>query len=321
MNRYARQISVPEFGTAGQKALEKACVLVIGAGGLATPVLSYLAAAGMGELRIADPDVVDLSNLHRQTLFCEADIGRSKTQMAQEYIAALNSDVRVVACQTRVDAANIRKLANGANLILDCADSFAVSYAVSDYCYEQRLPFISASISALSGYVGGFCGGAPSLRAVFPQLPKRFGSCAADGVLGPVVGIIGALQAQMALAVLTQNTLSPLGQMVTVDAARFHFSSFRFDGAPEPRTFWPFIATGQITAQDWVVDLRETGEAALICKNALRLRAEDLQNHGNTPPDKARAVLCCRSGQRAWQGAEALSKHWQGPIALVAAGG
>jgi hypothetical protein len=206
-----------------------------------------------------------------------------------------------------------------ADLVLDCADSFAASYVASDCCLAQNTPLISASVVGLSGYCGGFCGGAPSLRAVFPGLPERAGSCATDGVLGPSVGVVGSLQAQMAMAVLTGMTPSPLGQLITFEAAGHRFGGFRFDAAAEPQGGFAFIAPAQTRPDDWLVDLRAADEAGPPLAQANRRTVQDFETP-ETPPDAPRAVLACRTGLRSWQAARRLRSYWDGKIALIALG-
>ena len=142
-------------------------------------------------------------------------------------------------------------------MILDCADSYAASYILSDTCLAQGKPLISASVLGLAGYVGGFCGGAPSLRALFPDAPDSGASCATAGVLGPVVGAVGAMQAQMALNLILGLQPSPLGQMIQYDGRTLRSTGFRFDDAPEPTRCFRFVSASQLTADDQIIDLRD----------------------------------------------------------------
>jgi molybdopterin/thiamine biosynthesis adenylyltransferase len=318
MSRYARQIALPEFGQVSQDRLTAAHLLVVGAGGLAAPVLQYLVGAGVGRITLMDGDRVSLSNLHRQTLFRMDDIGAPKAEVAARHMAALNPDCAITALTSPLDPANAPDHVAAADLVLDCADSFAASYVLSDTCLAQNTPLISASVVGTSGYCGGFCGTAPSLRAVFPDLPDRAGSCATDGVLGPSVGVLGSLQAQMAMAVLTERP-SPLGQIVTFDAMAHRFGGFRFDAAPEPQGGFGFIAPQQTRPGDWLVDLRAADEAGPALPGATRCRVTDF-DHPDTRPDGQRAVLACRTGLRSWQAATRLRSTWDGDIALIALG-
>lgn len=314
MTRYARQTILPEVGEAGQARLSRAHALVVGAGGLGVPVLQYFAGAGVGQITLVDGDTVAAHNLHRQPLYRMDQIDQPKAQAAATALAALNPDVAVSPVPQMLDPANAPALVAAADVVLDCADTFAASLTLSDCCQDQDTPLITASALARAGYVAGCCGGAPSLRAIFPDLPERGATCATAGVMGPVVGAIGALQAQMALSVLLGLEPSPLGQLLSFDGVTWRMGGFRFDGAPEPDIPLPFIARDQIRATDILIDLRT--EAAPFCKAARHIPPEAITEL--SPPDDARVVLACATGLRAHNAGATLQRRWPGDIALLA---
>ncbi|MDA7421089.1 ThiF family adenylyltransferase [Tritonibacter multivorans] len=319
MSIFARQTLLPEVGLEGQARLTAAHVLVVGAGGLGCPVLQYLAAAGVGKITIMDPDHVERSNLHRQPLYGLDDIGRSKAEAAAARLHSMG-DTKVTADVRKLGASTATEAVAPVDLVVDAADSFAVSYILSDECLAQGKPLISASALGLQGYVGGFCGGAPSLRAVFPDLPDQAATCASAGVLGPVVGTIGALQAQMVLGTLLGwDDPTPLGQMIIFDLKRFVPSVFRFEGAPEPETTWTFLSRAALADQPQVIELRpdsESPEAA--SQHAVRALPEDI---AAAAIDRDQPVtLCCQSGLRAWRAGRTLAALGQQHITLFAAG-
>lgn len=318
MSRYARQIMLSEVGVEGQSRLAAARVLVVGAGGLAAPLLPLLAGAGVGHLTVLDPDVIELSNLHRQTLFRQEECGKPKAQIAALRCRDINGEIEVDAKNQALTVENAADLAGQSDLVLDCADSYAASYVLSDACKDARVPLISASVLGLGGYAGGFCGDGPSLRALFPDMPDNTASCATAGVLGPVVAMLGAMQAQMALAVLLRLDPSPVGQLIRIEAGNYRLSGFRFDAAPEPDTCLRFAAPSQLSAADMIVDLRPETEAPVPAHPAAwRLLPEQVQAH--LPDPATRLVLCCSSGLRAWRTAEKIKQTWPGEVVLVAA--
>ena len=318
MSRYARQMILPEVGADGQVALTTAHLLVIGAGGLAASALPLLAGAGVGRLTIVDGDSVELSNLHRQTMFTEADQGQPKAQVAAGRCQEINGEIAVEAVTVRLTPANAPELLEGVTLVMDCADSYAVSYTLSDLCLARNIPLITGSALAFSGYAAGVCGGAPSLRALFPEAPESGASCATAGVMGPVVALIGAMQAQMALATLIGHKPNPLGQMVQFDAKTMRSAPFRFDAAPEPEVAFGFASPEMLTDADTIVELRGTEEAPTPAHpNAIRLLPDQLKE--NLPIAEGRLALCCATGLRSWRAAETTQKIWPGEIVLVAA--
>ncbi|HEX4267690.1 MAG TPA: HesA/MoeB/ThiF family protein [Steroidobacteraceae bacterium] len=321
-DRYARQMVLPEVGPQGQARLAAATVLVAGAGGLACPVLQYLCAAGVGRLFIVDHDRVDESNLQRQPLYRMSDLGAPKACAAAAAMRQLNPEVTVEDAVERLTPANAAEWVSRADVIVDAADSLALTYILSDECLRQRKPLISASVLGLSGYVGAFCGGGPSYRAVFPEMPRQAGSCAQSGVLGTAVGVMGTLQAHMVLAILLELTPTALGQLVSVDFRTLRFSGFSFASAHEPPApALRFIAPEEVSDADLVVDLRSLTEAPVSpFPGALRVSVEEVERAGLPDASASRVVLCCRSGIRAWRAAQALRQAGRANLALIAFG-
>ncbi len=318
MARYQRQTMLPEVGEQGQQALSAARVLVVGAGGLASTLLPLLAGAGIGYIRLYDDDVVALHNLHRQTLFTTADIGEPKVFCAQRALAQRNPDTVVEAHPVALQASRIEEALVDIDLVIDAADNFAVTYLLSDSCFARNLPLVCASVLGRQGYAGSFCGGAPSYRALFPQLPKASGNCNTAGVLGPAVATLGALQAQMALSILLHLSPSPLGCMINCDFVSWQLRQFRFDNAPEPKKAGiPFIDPALLTPDDCVVDLRGTEEAPVsVSQYAQRILPQHIA--GWQPPADKRIVLVCASGMRAAQAALALEARGCQRLAIIA---
>lgn len=316
MSRYARQEAVPEIGAGGQARLRASHVLVVGAGGLGVPVLQYLTGAGIGRITLVDGDRVEAGNLHRQPLYRMCDLEAPKVEAATRALSEINPEVALRPCHAWLTPQTAPDLVAQAHLVLDCADTFAASLTLSDCALAAGTPLVSASALGLRGYVGGFCGPAPSLRAVFPDLPTDAARCGEAGVMGPVVATIGALQAQMALAVLLRLTPSPLGQMMVLEAATWRMSGFRFDGAPEPDRPARFIAERALRDGDVIVDLRSE-MAAPFRPDARHMPVEAVAAM-SVPPGAARVVFACRTGLRAHRAGEVLRARWPGEIALLA---
>ncbi len=320
-NRYARQTVLGDVGAAGQARLAAASVLVVGAGGLGCPVLQYLAGAGVGRITIVDFDTVEESNLHRQPLYGMPDIGKSKAEAARSALLRFNPEIAVAALVDRLTPQNAAHLVGGAGVIVDAADSFAVTYILSDACQAAGKPMVSASVLGLTGYAGAFCGGAPSYRAVFPDVSIDGGTCATVGVLGTAVAVLGSLQAHMALHLLLGLEPSVLGRVVTFDAGKFAFGGFGFVGSPEPQDAVPFIAPAEVTRDDLVVDLRGLDEAPVSpFVGAHRLDVDHVGEIAAQLSPHRRIVLCCRSGQRSLMAADRLRELGLANLALVALG-
>lgn len=206
IERYSRHILLPEIGGEGQKRLLESSAFVVGAGGLGSPALLYLAAAGVGRIGLADSDAVDLSNLQRQVLHGTADVGRSKALSAREAIEAINPDCRVDAREERLTAANIRDAVRGYGVVLDGSDNFPTRFLVADCCHFEGIPLVSAAVLAFEGQLMTILPGPgnPCYRCFLPEPPPpgMVPSCRQAGVLGSVVGVMGTLQATEALKLL-----------------------------------------------------------------------------------------------------------------------
>ncbi|MGQ1798400.1 molybdopterin-synthase adenylyltransferase MoeB [Kocuria oceani] len=221
LRRYARHLTVPEIGEEGQRRLKNARVLCVGAGGLGSPALLYLAAAGVGTLGIVDDDVVDSSNLQRQVIHGEAVLGAPKTVSAAARIADLNPLVHVVEHRERLTAANARRVLAGYHLVLDGSDNFGTRYLVSDACELGGIPHVWGSILRFDGQYSVFWGAhGPTYRDLYPvpPAPGTVPSCAEAGVLGVLPGLLGTAMAVEAVKLVTGIGTTMLGRVATYDA-------------------------------------------------------------------------------------------------------
>jgi len=318
-DRYARQTILSEVGAAGQARFAAASVLVVGAGGLGCPVLQYLVGAGVGHLTIVDHDSVEETNLHRQPLYGMGDIGKPKAEAARSTLMRFNPGVTIDSVVERLTPQNAIRLVAEADVIVDAADSFAVTYILSDACHAAGKPLVSASVIGLTGYAGAFCGGGPSYRAVFPEVSIDGGTCATVGVLGTAVAILGSMQAHLVLHLLLELEPTVLGRVVTFDAKRLTFGGFGFEGSPEPDAAVPFIAPSALLPDDVVIDLRGVDEAPQPYGGGLRVDVAGIDAVAEELSPSRRIVLCCRSGQRALMAADRLRDRGF-DIALVALG-
>jgi adenylyltransferase/sulfurtransferase len=206
LERYSRQLVLPEWSERAQVALREASVLVVGAGALGSPVAAYLAGAGTGRLGIVDDDDVEVSNLHRQHLHFTPDVGTPKASSAAAKLAFLNPEIVVEPYQVRFEAANAAALVEGHDLVVDCSDSFETRYAVNAACCAAGAALVEGGVVGTSGLVMAIRPGATACyRCAFPDAPPPGAapSCAEAGVLGPAAGVIGSLQALEAIRLLT----------------------------------------------------------------------------------------------------------------------
>ncbi len=242
--RYSRHLIIPDVATAGQKRLKNAKVLAVGAGGLGSPTLMYLAAAGVGTLGIVDFDVVDESNLQRQIIHGQSDVGRSKAQSARDSVKEINPLVNVVLHEDRLDSSNVMEIFAQYDLIVDGTDNFATRYMVNDAAYFLGKPYVWGSIYRFDGQASVFWptvpgdtpeGGAPCYRCLYPEPPPpgMVPSCAEGGVLGVLCASIGAIQTTEAIKLLTGIGDPLVGSLMVYDALEMTYRKIKVRKDPE----------------------------------------------------------------------------------------
>jgi molybdopterin/thiamine biosynthesis adenylyltransferase len=232
IERYARHLVLREVGGPGQQKLKRARVLVVGAGGLGAPASLYLAAAGVGALVLADPDVVDRSNLQRQVIYAEDDVGQPKAEAAAARLRALNPNVAATGFGGAFDAATAAGLVEGVDLVLDGTDDFGVRFCVNAACVAHGKPLVSGAIGRWTGQVGVF-GRQPCYRCLVPEVPPDAETCTAVGVVGALAGVVGSLMALEAIKLLTGAGEPLAGRLLIYDALAGETRTVRVAGDPE----------------------------------------------------------------------------------------
>ena len=316
-SRYARHTRLVEIGDLGQRRLAAARVLVVGAGGLGSPALTYLAAAGVGTLGIVDDDVVEVSNLHRQPLHGDRDVGRAKVDSAADRLKELNPHITVRTHGHRFTAHTARDLVAAYDLVVDGADNFATRYLVADACGLARIPHVWASINTFAGQLSvWWAGQGPCYRCVFPEAPPpgSVASCAEAGVLGVLPGVMGALQAAEAIKLITgvgevsviaRPDCALCGDSPTITAV------LGAEERPQVPTIAPRVAVGLVGLPDVVMlDVREAGELVEgRIEPSVHIPLREIVGGGASEQvaswrDRgARVVVYCRSGVRSAEAA------------------
>lgn len=228
--RYSRQIFIEEIGLEGQKKIMDAKVLVIGAGGLGSPVIQYLAAAGVGTLGVADFDEVELHNLNRQTIHNENSVGISKVKSAEEFVKNLNHQVQFISIEQKIDELNAKELISQFDVIVDGSDNFKTRYLVNDVCVKLHKPLVYGSILGFSGQVAIFnYNQSKNLRDIFPDPPfdENLPDCDSLGVLGVLPGIVGSMMANLVLKIITDLPMR-LNQLTLIDTWNWKFQTIDF---------------------------------------------------------------------------------------------
>lgn len=337
---YSRQISLKEIGTAGQAILTRARVLIVGLGGLGSPVMQYLAGAGVGTLGLIDADALDASNLHRQPIYALADVGKSKADLARAAIARINPAVQVEPHTARFNAGNALELIRGYDIILDCSDNFRTKYLINDAAVLARKPAVFASVYQYEGQIQVYKPdpGYACLRCLWPDAigDGVVGNCAEAGVLGPVPGAFGAMQALLTLKILLQMSGQLKGELLLLDF--MNFSSMKIRAARRAECHAPACAhilkiapedseieitldsLAAATAQGLdVIDIRSPEEVAARPAPARHIPMHELLANPKLLAAGRPALLVCATGRRSLAAAQLLRK--QGLVVRSLAGG
>jgi sulfur-carrier protein adenylyltransferase/sulfurtransferase len=231
VERYSRQLVLPEIGPRGQQRLKASSAIIIGAGGLGIPASVYLAAAGVGRIGVVDDDAVEKSNLHRQTIYTEGDVGKKKALVAAERLRQVNPHVSIASYPVRLSSANALELLEGYDVVLDCTDNFPARYLINDVCVLLHKPDVYASIFRFDGQASVFqADKGPCYRCLFPEPPPADSvqDCAVAGVLGVLPGIMGGVQAVEALKLLLGEGQPLLGRLLLLNATDMTFNELHF---------------------------------------------------------------------------------------------
>ena len=323
---YSRQMALKEVGAAGQAKLRASRVLVVGCGGLGVPVISYLAGAGIGRLGLIDSDRLEPSNLHRQTMYALADVGKLKAELATDRVHALNPDVDVRAYTTRLDARNAPDLIAQYDLVIDCTDNFSTKFLLNDYCVKLGKPVVFASVYQYEGQLQIVRPGSACLRCVWPEATRDgiVGNCSEAGVLGPVPGIFGGLQAFEAMKLLLDLPGQLNNELLVLDLLTLSTSRVRtkratacpghamngasMEAAPSLEVSFDTLDEAYDAGFD-IVDIREPTELQEIPTPSSHSRNVPMAQllHGQPPftPNR-KTILVCASGRRSLAAAQEL---------------
>lgn len=336
LNRYQRHFSLPQFGMEGQEKIKASKVLVVGAGGLGSPVLLYLSAAGVGKIGIIDFDTLSLSNLQRQILYTTDEVGQRKTDLAKKKLSALNNHPELITYEEKLSAKNGLEIIKEYDLVVDCTDNFPTRYLVNDACGILGKPFVYASIYQYEGQVSVFnYDNGPSYRDVFPRPPHpdAVPNCAEGGVLGALAGVMGSLQATEAIKMITGTGTLLSGYLLIYDSLNTSFKKIKLPKPTNRKVVTHLIDYDEFCGitklkntmvkeidvielknmmdneEDFqLIDVREPHEVDIATLNGeLIPLGEIAQSEDKINKDK-KVVIHCRSGARSAKAVEYLQK-------------
>ena len=315
LNRYSRHIALDQIGLSGQITLSESVVTVVGAGGLGSPALLYLAAAGVGEIRIIDHDEVDLSNLQRQILHSERAVGRKKIDSADERLKEIDQEIIIKKYPIRLDGKNATELLLGSDVVVDGTDNFDARYAINDACAEIGVPWVFASVLRFEGQVSVFnYTGGPNYRDLFPTAPppEMSPNCAEAGVLGSVTGIIGSIQATEAIKIILRQEGVLSGKLLILDALNMHSRILKIDYVEAAGIEEKPVEIGKVTTPReldlkfkageavFLLDVRKPQEELIATIPGTSMRIDHLQvpSRLDELPSDIPIIVYCHSGIR-----------------------
>ena len=319
MSRYDRQIKLTEVGSEGQKKLRNAKVLIVGVGGLGCPAAMYLSGAGVGKIGLMDHDKVDMSNLHRQVLFQESDLGRSKAVVAKEQLEKQNSEVQFEVYEEPLTIENAENIINQYDVILDGTDNFETKYLINDACILTDKPWVFASIYKNEGQLSVFnFEDGPTYRCVFPKSTRQNISCEATGVLGVLPGILGTLQAAEVLKIILGAGEVLSGKLKLINMMRASEQTIKINKRPQEvekirqNGIAPvYIDCDLKNKEQWYLDVREVFEQPKPKgKKVLSIPMSDLTSRYQEIPNNQEVFVFCQSGKRSRNAIEILKNEF-----------
>ncbi|SHO61845.1 ThiF family adenylyltransferase [Algoriphagus zhangzhouensis] len=328
MDRYLRQITLPQVGNAGQEKLLKSKVLVIGAGGLGCAVLPYLVAAGIGEVGIVDGDRIEESNLHRQVLYASDKVGNSKAKESAAILQQNNPTIKIQVFEEYLTQKNVAEIISGYDLIIDATDNFFVRYTINDTCVALDKPFIYGSIYQFQGQVSVFnYKGGPTYRDIFPEKDQKVPNCEEAGVMGTTVGLIGMIQANEAIKILLEIGEVLSGKLLLYDLLRneqqvFEFSKVAAPKKPEIEPDFELLSAEEVLqSQKVLLDVREFGEEPEIKHGKhVQIPLSKLDQDWESLKSEQSILVFCQSGIRARRAAKLLFEKGFQNLSLMTGG-
>lgn len=344
LRHYSRQMAMPQFGKESQQKLKNSKIAVIGAGGLGSPVLQYLAAAGIGTIGIFDDDKVEESNLHRQVLFSISDIGKPKAGIAADRLSRLNPHIQILPYQTRITSDNATQLLTPYDLIIDGSDNFLTRYIVNDACLILDKPLVYGSIYRFEGqvtvfnHVDEYGNRGPELYDLYPEVPEAgfIPDCSTAGVLGVLPGVIGSIQATEAIKIAARIGKVLSGKLLVMDLLNMDTQFLTFSSADKHRTIdkasvegrlrsygrepagVPQLSPGELSelmesSNDIsLIDVRSPEEHASFNIGGRLIPLDKIDDHNVQIPEKGKIVFYCQTGQRSARAIRVLKKRMDG---------